>query len=263
MKILFFGDIYGRLGRQAVAQVLPVWKQQYQPDAVVANVENMVHGKGVSPETLQDLKELGVGVFTSGNHVFRSGERAVQAFKDFPELIRPQNYGSEYPGKGVCTVTVGQEKLTVVNLNGTTFFENQFPSTIANPFFAFEELQNQSLLGDGIILVDFHAEATSEKVALGWFLDGKVTAVLGTHTHVPTADQRVLPQGTAYVTDVGMCGSMDSVIGVVKENVLSRFLGKEWLPMEPSNSGPSVVNAVLVTTEGRKAVSIERLQKIV
>lgn len=259
VKLLFFGDVYGRLGRYVLAQALAEWKDLHKPDFVVANVENAAHGKGVNVKVLQELSLLGIDFFTSGNHVFRTGGLANEAFAKFPNLIRPYNYGSDFPGKGYAKIQKGGVELVVVNLNGQTFFEGQFPTQISNPFFAYDELEASGTLDGDIILVDFHAEATSEKVALGWYLNGRASAVFGTHTHVPTADARILDQGTAYVTDVGMCGSINSVIGVKKQNVLSRFLEKERLPMEPAEDGPSVANAVLVTFKGREAVALERL----
>jgi metallophosphoesterase (TIGR00282 family) len=259
MKILFFGDVYGRLGREGLARVLPVWQREHQPDLVVANVENIAHGKGVTKNILLELESLGVGAFTSGNHVFRTGKLADECFKDFTNLIRPYNYGAGYPGLGFCTLTVKGQKISLLNLNGTTFFENQFPTSIANPFLAADEVLAGPLKDGGIILVDFHAEATSEKVAMGWFLDGRVSAVLGTHTHVPTSDQWVMPKGTAFVTDVGMCGSRNSVIGVKVENVVSRFTGSKWLPMEPAEEGPVGINAVLIEIQDTTAKNITRL----
>ncbi len=263
-RILFFGDIYGRLGRQGLAQVLPVWKEEYKPDVVIVNVENMAHGKGVTPATMEEISALGIDAFTSGNHVFHSGPAADACFHDYPNLIRPENYGPDFAGKGYYRFEKNGQWYCVININGQVFFEKQFRGEISSPFTALDRLLVDVAQKGDIILVDVHAEATSEKVALGWHADGRVAALVGTHTHVPTADLWVMPAGTAFACDVGMTGPRHSVIGVKVENVLGRFLdpaGK--YPMEPAEEGPVVVNAVLITIEGTRAKSIERLQMVV
>lgn len=251
------------MGRQALVESLPELKREYTPDVIVANVENSAHGKGVTVSGLEQLGSAGVQVFTSGNHVFRTGKLAEEAFKEFPNLIRPHNYGESLPGTGFYKFQVGGVEVAVVNLNGTTFFEKQFPSPIANPFACIDALLDGPLRESAIILVDFHAEATSEKVAMGWYLDGRVSALLGTHTHIPTADEWALPQGLGYVTDVGMCGARDSVIGVKVENVVSRFTGGAWLPMEPAEGGSVVLNAMYLEISGLRTTVIKRIKKII
>lgn len=263
-KILIFGDIYGRLGRQGLARVLPVWREEYNPDVVIANVENMAHGKGVTLATMAEVSSLGIDVFTSGNHVFHSGAAADECFRQYPNLIRPENYGESFAGKGYYRFEKDGQWYCVINLNGQVFFEKQFRGEISSPFTAADRLLSDVAQKGDIILVDVHAEATSEKVALGWHVDGRAAALVGTHTHVPTADQWIMPAGTAFACDIGMTGPQHSVIGVITENVLGRFLdpaGK--YPMEPAEEGPIVVNAVLITTEGVRAISIERLQIVV
>ncbi len=263
-KILFFGDVYGKLGRQGLAQVLPLWRAEYKPDVVIANVENMAHGKGVTPATMAEVAALGIDAYTSGNHVFHSGAAADECFRAYPNLIRPHNYGDAFAGKGWYRFEKDGQWYCVLNMNGQVFFEKQFRGEISSPFTAVDTLLASVVQKGDIILVDIHAEVTSEKVALGWHLDGQVSAVVGTHTHVPTADLWVMPAGTAFACDVGMTGPQHSVIGVKVENVLGRFLdpaGK--YPMEPAEEGPVVVNAVLITVEGVRAKSIQRLQKIV
>lgn len=263
-KILIFGDVYGRLGRHGLAQVLPMWRKQYEPDVVIANVENLAHGKGVTEATLAELELLDIDAYTSGNHIFHSGAAADVCFAKYSKLIRPENYGPDFPGKGYYRFEKNGQWYCILNLNGQVFFEKQFRGEISSPFTAADQLlANVAQKGD-IIVVDLHAEATSEKVAMGWHLDGRVAAFVGTHTHVPTADLWVLPAGTAFACDVGMTGPQHSVIGVKVENVLGRFLdpaGK--YAMEPAEEGPTVVNAVLVSTEGARAKSIERLQRVV
>src|SRR6202158_3543838 len=252
-KILFFGDIMGKPGRQGLAQVLPSLRKEHQPDLVIANVENLAHGKGVTINTLNELTDLGVDVSTSANHVFDKGDISKECFEKFPNLIRPYNYDSSWPGPGFYRISKNTQRYLIINLGGQVFFENQFRGEIANPFFALDEVLKNESQKDDIIIVDFHAEATSEKVAMGWHADGRVAAVLGTHTHVPTADARVLPGDTGYITDVGMTGSINSVIGVRIENSLNVFLEKvEKFKMEPAEGGAIMVNAVLVEIENGK-----------
>lgn len=258
-KIIFFGDIVGKPGRRALAQVLPMWRQEYQPDVVIANVENLAHGKGITEKTLAELDALGFDVYTSGNHVFDKPEQALLGFSSHHNLIRPANYENTYPGSGAYRFQKNGQWYTVINLGGQVFFEKQFQGEIANPFFTVDNiLATTSQKGD-IILVDFHAEATSEKRAMGYYLDGKVAAVVGTHTHVPTADEQILPSGTAYVTDVGMTGPKDSVIGVKIDNALNMFLEKDRFRMEVEEESSAVVHAVLIETKGPEALTIQRL----
>ena len=282
-KILFIGDIIGKPGRKALRQVLPMWKEEYKPDAVIVNVENIAHGKGVTIPTLTNIEDLGIDCFTSGNHVFDKGEHTKEAFEKYNNLIRPANYPSELPGHGYYrfskrvaspimgssddktadeSANYGEQQFLVINLNATVFFEKQFHGGISSPFMAIDAiLTEQSQKGD-IIFIDFHSEATSEKVAFGFYCDGRVTAVAGTHTHVPTADARVLPKGTAYISDVGMTGPVNSVIGVKIENSLNIFLGRGKFVMEPEEEGPIGVNGILVETNSEgKAVSIKKLYK--
>lgn len=261
-KILFIGDIVGKPGRQALREVLPMWKKDYQPDAVVVNVENIAHGKGVTVNTLTNIEDLGIDCYTSGNHVFDKAGLSTEAFEKYPNLIRPANYPQDLPGHGYYRFSKNDQQYLIINLNATVFFEKQFNGQISSPFKAIDEiLQQQAQKGD-IILIDFHSEATSEKVAFGFYCDGQVTAVLGTHTHVPTADYRVLPKGTAYVSDVGMTGPLNSVIGVKIENSLNIFLQRGKFVMEPEEEGPAMVNGILIESdETGKALKIQKLYK--
>ena len=221
-KILFIGDVFGKGGRKILREVLPQWKEKYQPDAVIVNVENMAHGKGVTLGTLAEIDELGIDCFTGGNHIFNKD--AESSFDKYDKLIRPANFGDKYPGHGYYRFSKNGQQYLVINLNANVFMDKQFEGPISNPFLALDDLlTNQTQKGD-IIIVDFHSEATSEKIAFGYYADGRVSGVFGTHTHVPTADARVLPGGTAYISDVGMTGPRDGVIGVKKENVLRKFL---------------------------------------
>ncbi len=225
MRILFIGDIFGRPGRLIVRQLLPELVERRQIDLVIANGENAAGGFGITPAIAEELFEMGIAVVTTGNHVWDKREiiEYLEAadgnpFSPARRVLRPANFPAGSPGYGVYEGQTAQGVgYAVLNLQGRVFL----PSS-DDPFRAVDQLLQP--LQAKVIVVDMHAEATSEKVAMGWYLDGRVTAVLGTHTHIPTADTRLLPGGTAYQTDVGMTGPYDSVIGVQKEQVLQRFL---------------------------------------
>src|SRR6185503_14509091 len=260
-KILFFGDVFGRPGREALKAALPDFRATYNPDVVIVNVENLTHGKGVTENALADLKDLDIDCYTAGNHVFDKGDFSKASFESHQNLIRPQNYEGSWPGTGYYRFDKDGQQYLVINLNGTVFFEKQFEGTITNPFFQLDELLTQQAQKDDIIIVDFHAEATSEKQALGWYADGRVTGVFGTHTHVPTADSRVLPKGTAYCTDVGFCGPVNSVIGVTPENSLATFLEKGKFKFEVAEGGPVVANGIFIETDGPRVIKIEKISR--
>ena len=218
MKILFIGDIVGRPGRVVTIKFLEEHRHEY--DFIVVNGENAAGGKGITFDIVDQLLASGVSAITTGNHVWDNGE--IFRFIDTtPQLIRPANYPTDVPGRGITIVSSedGQTQLGVINLAGQLFMN---PYT--NPFHALDSILPEVKAVTPYILLDFHAEATSEKIAMGWHADGRVGAVLGTHTHVQTADARVLPQGTAYITDVGMTGPYDSVIGTRTDQALERFL---------------------------------------
>jgi metallophosphoesterase (TIGR00282 family) len=267
-KILFIGDIVGKGGRRVLREVLPQWREKYKPDAVIVNVENLAHGKGVTPGTLGELDELDIDCYTSGNHIFNKD--AATCFEKYDKLIRPANYEflldkakqkQPVPGHGYYRFAKNSQQFLVINLNGQVFMENQFNGGITNPFLAFDKLLAQEGQKGDIIIVDLHAEATSEKVAFGYYTDGRVTAVLGTHTHVPTADARVLLGGTAHITDVGMTGALNGVIGVKKEVVLEKFLHPEnKFKNEVEEEGTLQINGVLIeASDDGKALKIKKL----
>lgn len=261
ITILFFGDIVGKPGRRAVAAVLPELQQELSPDLVIANAENLAHGVGVTRKTLEEMRVSGIDFFTSGNHIWSKPE-VYEIFQDIEyPLIRPANYGPKSPGRGYQLIPVGKEQLLVVNLHGQVFIEEE----LDNPFHALDAILGQVQEPYAGIIVDFHAEATSEKSAFGWHADGRVSAVLGTHTHVPTADDRILPHGTAFISDVGMCGLRDSVIGVDTEIILDKFLQKNSRAHDIADHGDCVVNAVQITIDPdtKKATSLTRHQKFV
>ena len=261
MKILFFGDIVGRIGRQAIKKVLPKLKEKYNPDLIIANVENLAHGSGVTPKTLQEVREAGVDIFTSGNHIFKKPEVSqILAEKD-SVLLRPANYVAELPGTGFRIAEVGSRSVLVINLMGRVFIKDQ--GEFSCPFKKIDEILSLNFPKNlAAVIVDFHAEATSEKMAMGVYLDGRVSAVLGTHTHVGTIDAQVLPQGSAYVTDLGMVGPIDSIIGDDIQSVLQRFLTA--MPHRLTvGHGKAMFNAVMVRVDDQtgKALSIERVYR--
>jgi metallophosphoesterase (TIGR00282 family) len=217
VKVLFFADVIGKPGRDLLVKRLPDLRKRFGADAVVANGENVTDGKGIRPNHAEVLLAAGVDVITTGNHTWR--QREIYRYLDEqPRVIRPYNFLASTPGRGVTVVDTPGGRLGVVNLSGQLYM-----NPARSPFEVVEQALEE-LHGVRAVIVDLHAEATSEKVAMGWHLDGRVSAVIGTHTHVRTADAKILPGGTAYITDAGMCGPRDSVIGVKKELVLERFL---------------------------------------
>jgi len=252
MLVLMIGDVIGRPGRRAVNECLPDISQRYGVDLVIANVENVAGGLGVTKATAEELLEAGVNVLTSGNHIWAEKEIIPYLDTEMP-ILRPLNYPPGVPGRGY--LLAGQ--VMVINLIGRTFM-----ASFDCPFRAMDKLLDELKPKPPVIIVDFHAEATSEKVALGRYLDGRVSAVLGTHTHVGTIDAQLLPQGTAYVTDVGMTGPIDSVIGDDVGAVTRRFL--TMMPHRLSvGKGKVILNAVLVRVdeESGRAVSIDRISQ--
>lgn len=258
MRILFFGDIVGRPGRQAVSAVLPRWRSQYSPDIVVANAENAAAGMGITASVAEELFGAGISVLTLGNHTF-SKKEVVALLEQDSRVLRPANYPPGAPGYGYGIFQAGSARLAIVNFLGRVFLD-----ALDDPFQGAKALIPLLREQTSCILIDMHAEATSEKAALGWMLDGQVSAVVGTHTHVVTADERVLPLGTAFITDVGMVGPRDSILGVETAVVIHRFLTHMPARFEIAG-GPVIVNAVLISvddTSGR-AEEITRLQEII
>jgi len=260
MKILFFGDVIGKLGRRAVIKSLPDYKKKYQPDLIIANAENLAHGAGITQATVEEILTGGVDILTGGNDMFKkSGYEDV--FLQFENrIIRPANYPDEIPGRGYTTLKIGGHRVCIINLNGRVFFNEH----LDDPFRKFDELYKLLKIGsDDIVLVDFHAEATSEKSAFSWYVDGRASAVVGTHTHIPTSDMNILPQGTAYVTDIGMVGAKDSVIGVEKEGPLKMFLSQVPVRFERPESGLARVGGVWLELDDKssRAIQIRRVDQ--
>jgi len=255
MNLLFIGDIVGKPGRELVRKGLKALVDAHDVDLVVANVENAAAGFGITKEIGETILEWGVDVMTTGNHVWDKKE-AIDYIPNEPRLLRPANYPAGVPGKGAFVASTRDGRAVgVINVMGRIFMPG-----LDDPFAVvlkeIEAIRHRTR----VILVDFHAEATSEKMAMGWHLDGKVTAVFGTHTHVQTADERLLPNGTAYLTDAGMTGPHDSIIGMDKTAALSRFLNGMPSKFEPATGNPRL-NGVVVTCDDRtgRATAVSRI----
>jgi metallophosphoesterase (TIGR00282 family) len=251
---LVLGDVFGGAGMRAVQDALPGLRQQYGPDLVVVNAENAAHGSGTTPKQATALLDAGADVLTGGNHTFRRPE-IFPVLEQDPRVLRPANLTTRGPGSGTVVVDArGGFRVGVINLIGSVFIE-----AAQSPFAVADDLVDRMRRETPLIIVDIHAEATSEKLALARHLDGRVTAVVGTHTHVPTADERVLAGGTAYITDLGMSGPHDSVIGVKDEPVLRRFLTGLPARFEPATGDVRVQGVVVRAEPTGRAISIERL----
>jgi 2',3'-cyclic-nucleotide 2'-phosphodiesterase len=260
MQILFIGDIFGRPGRTIVRERLPALVKEHALDLVIANGENAAAGFGITPPIAEELFDMGIDVLTSGNHIWDKRE-IISYFESANgnpysaarRLLRPANYPPGMPGWGIYQGAKGAVAYAVLNVQGRVFMASN-----DDPFRAVDQLLSQ--VTAKVVLLDMHAEATSEKISMGWYLDGRVTAVVGTHTHVPTADERVLPGGTAYITDVGMTGPYDSVIGVKKELILDRFLTNMPVRFEPATGDVRLNGIVVDCDEGSgRARGIKRV----
>jgi 2',3'-cyclic-nucleotide 2'-phosphodiesterase len=254
MKLLFVGDVVGSPGRAVLDEVLPRLREEHEPDWMVVNGENSAGGLGITAKTARAFFAMGFDAITLGNHAYR--HRDVYPYlEDERRIVRPANYVKGNPGRGHTVVEKNGSRLAVVNLSGTVFMK-----AARSPFTEIDSVLAELEGKADHVLLDFHAEATSEKVAMGWHVDGRVTACVGTHTHVPTADARVLPGGTAYISDVGMTGSRDSVIGVRREQALESFRTQMPIRFETADETPWV-NAVLVVA--RPDGLAESIQQIV
>jgi metallophosphoesterase (TIGR00282 family) len=255
LNILFIADIVARPGRWAVSQVLPDLKKSHQIDFTIANVENAAGGFGLTKEIAKKIHSYGVDCLTSGNHIWDRKDIFPYLEED-QRILRPANYPQEAPGKGAAVYqTIAGEKIGVLNIQGRVYIKE-----INCPFRVAKEEVRKLKEETKIILIDMHAEATSEKIALGWYLDGEVSAIIGTHTHVPTADETILPRGTAYITDAGMTGAHDSVIGINKEDALARFLLQIPRRFTPAKGDVRFCGALVeVDVDTGKAKSIQRI----
>jgi metallophosphoesterase (TIGR00282 family) len=254
-RLLFLGDVVGEPGRKALTRTLSLLRERHEPDFVVANAENVAGGLGVTEKTARALLDAGVDVLTTGNHVYR--HRDVYRFLDSSDqIVRPANFLDSNPGRGHTVVDRADARWAVINLMGTVYME-----AARSPFHEVDRLLHALSDRADYVIVDFHAEVTSEKVAMGWHLDGRALAVIGTHTHVPTADARVLPGGTAYVTDVGMTGSRAGVIGVKREQALERFLTQLPVRFETAEEDVWLMGCLVESADGGLARSIELISE--
>ncbi len=252
MKIIYCGDVVARPGREAVLNNLSQIKETYKPDAVLVNIENAAHGFGATPGICRDFLEAGVDGLITGNHVWNQKE-LIPFLDSCKQIIRPLNYGARNPGRGAAEILLANgQKLLIIQVAGRQFME---PAD--NPINAVDDVLKSYNLGKNInaILVDIHAEATSEKLALGYYLDGRVSVVAGTHTHVPTSDARILPNGTAYITDVGMCGDYESVLGFSPEEPIARLADRyTGGRLEPAK-GKGTLFGIFVETDDKTGLA--------
>ncbi|MDP3804812.1 MAG: TIGR00282 family metallophosphoesterase [Candidatus Omnitrophota bacterium] len=258
MKILFIGDIVGEPGRRAVKELLPKIKKRESLDFAIANGENVAGGSGVTPPLADELFSYGIDVLTSGDHIWKRKE-ILERIESDKRILRPANYPKEAPGFGSAVIeSESGEKVGIINLIGRVFMQ-----AVECPFrVAREEVDRMKKANTRVIVVDIHAEATSEKIALGWYLDGMVSAIVGTHTHVQTADEKILPNGTAFITDAGMTGPFDSVIGRKKEQILARFITQMPARFEMAEGDVQLHGVVLdIDEKTGKANSIKRIQE--
>lgn len=258
IRILFLGDVMGDPGRKAVGEMLPRLKEELHVDFVIVNGENSAGGRGITPKIAIGLMRAGAAVITTGDHVWDQKE-ITPYFAEEPRLLRPVNYPAGTPGAGTLVLETRKGKVGVINVQGRTFMK----MLLENPFTVMDEVVAEMRKETPVIFVDMHSETTSEKVALGWYLDGRVSAVVGTHTHVQTADERVLPKGTAFLCDAGMCGPVDSCIGMDVQAAIERFTR-----LLPSRShvarGPVKLCGAIVDVDAAtgRALRIERLQRV-
>lgn len=255
MRLLMIGDVVGSVGRKMLKETLPELKKSYHPDVMIVNGENSaINGRGITQEIVQEFWDLGIDAITLGNHAWDQ-KQIFDFIEKEPYLIRPANFPPGIPGSGMTTISTDKGKLTLINLIGRTFL-----GPYDCPFRCVDELL-EKIPNNHYIFVDFHAETTAEKASLAWYLDGRVSALVGTHTHVQTADDRILPKGTGYLTDVGMVGAYDGVLGMEKEAVIRRFLTQLPVRFEVAK-GRTQFNAVLFdfSLQTKKTVKIQRIR---
>jgi len=260
LSILFIGDIVGRLGRLAIIELLPKLKKQYQPDLIIANGENLAHGKGLTKITAEQMFEAGIDWLTSGDHCFDQASSVEACFNSDLKILRPENYSPDATGTGHALIKIREQNILLINLVGRSFMNRSFDC----PFRAATKLL-ASFTDKKIsaIIIDIHAEATAEKIALRHFLDGKISALLGTHTHVPTADAQITTLGTGYITDVGMTGYADGVIGVMPQAIIDSFISQVKANHQLPTVGKAQCNLVqlLINPQNRNCLAIDLIQK--
>ncbi len=268
LNILFIGEVNGKIGRRTVQEILPKLKKEFKPDLVILNADNLAHGNGVSETTIKEMLATGVDAFTGGDHCFGNTGSLNIYDSDPPNgraslpLLRPANYSKNAPGKGFTVLELRGHKILLISLVGQVFMSMDYD----NPFHKVDEiLSNLANNNLSAIIIDIHAEATSEKIALAHYLDGRASAILGTHTHIMTADAKISDLGTALITDVGMTGFADGVLGVAKEDIIKTFLTQIKTSHIIPETGRSIFNAVLLTIDSKtkKAVSIKPITKYI
>lgn len=262
LNLLFIGDISGKIGRRTIEKLLPKIKKEYRADLVIANAENSAHGSGITATALEELRNAGVDFFTGGDHSFDNVKHLSACYEGNFSIIRPANFPPENIGKGYDIINVKGHSIAIINLMGRVFMSMDYDCPFRKADEILSNLANNNL---SAIIVDIHAEATSEKISLAHYLDGKVSAVVGTHTHVQTADAKISSAGTAYITDAGMVGLADGVIGVEKDGIIQTFLTQIKTQHIIPETGRAVLNAVLIKIEekNKKATSIQPITKYI
>lgn len=253
MRVLFIGDVVGGPGRRGLARTMPSLRDRLAPDLVIVNGENSAGGMGITPKTAQQIFATGADVITTGNHAFRHRD-VYPYFESNERILRPANYPHANPGRGHVVFEHAGVRVAVINLSGSVGLR-----VARSPFHEVDALLERLSSSADVVLVDFHAEVTSEKVAMGWYLDGRVAAVCGTHTHVPTADARVLPGGTAFISDLGMTGARNSVLGVKREIILEQFRTQMPVRYETADEDVWIMGALVETTPEGLADSIQQV----
>lgn len=259
MRFLIFGDVVGKIGRRALAAVVPELRRELRPDVVLANAENLAHGLGMTARTLSEVLDAGVDLLTGGNHVWDKPEGIELLRSPDPKVLRPANYPAGCPGVGWKTISVDGKNVLVVNLLGMVMMKD----LVDNSFRAFDEILAAHGRDASIIIVDYHAEVTSEKNAFGWYADGRASVVYGTHTHIPSADQRILPKGTAFATDVGMTGARDSIIGIDPATSIPQYTTGRKQRYTWPETGTAWIHAVVADVDPAtgRATHIERIYR--
>ncbi|EKD76224.1 MAG: hypothetical protein ACD_43C00186G0002 [uncultured bacterium] len=263
LRLLYVGDVVGRAGRRAVQKLLPELRQTLRLDAVFMNAENIAHGNGITTDTINEMLACGVDFCTSGNHIWDNKEGVDYLQRSDAKVLRPINFPSINPGRGVTEIEIGSKRILLINLIGQVFM----PQQVSSPFVAFDDiLAKRHLENYQAVIIDFHAEATSEKQALAWYCDGRASLLVGTHTHVPTADLRTLPKGTGLVCDIGCVAPAVSVIGADKEKVLKRFLTQTPVALSPADSETEVLFYSIyaeIDPQTRRTFKLERVDRVV
>lgn len=260
MKIIAIADIVGEMGRKTLNKVLPEMKKKYKPDLVVANVENSAHGKGITEKTINQILMAGVDICTSGNHVWDKEEGIKVLEKKDTKVLRPANYPDGVPGIGHKLINVGKKKVLVINLQG----QPGMRPDVDSPFRKFDQIMLEySKFHIDAVLVDLHAEMTSEKVGFGWYSDGRAGVVWGTHTHVATADARILDKGTGYITDIGMTGPYDGILGVGRKEIIERFLTQIPQKHTMITNGKAIFSGIYAEVVRGKCKEFKRIEKII